>query len=104
MNTSPAVLDLTDFAVIAFIDIVFAGSASFVQRLNLRRVGRKLDALLQHQGINLPSDFISRGSTAGERPKQQGNRHHASSTENPDISLADVKVEIESLANAKCGL
>jgi len=51
-----ASLQLTDFMVIAFIVLVFGGGAAIVgrQRVDLRRLDRKLDALLKHQGIPRP--------------------------------------------------
>ena len=42
--------------IIAFIVLVFGGGAAIVgrQRVDLRRLDRKLDALLKHQGISRP--------------------------------------------------
>ena len=49
-------LQFGDFAIIAWIVVVFAGAAAYTtrQRVDLRRIERKLDALLQHQGVALP--------------------------------------------------
>ena len=51
-----ASLQLIDFMGIAFIVLVFGGSAAIIgrQRVDLRRLDRKLDALLKHQGVPLP--------------------------------------------------
>ena len=51
-----ASLQFIDFMVIAFIVLVFGGSAAIIgrQRVDLRRLDRKLDALLKHQGISRP--------------------------------------------------
>jgi hypothetical protein len=50
-------LELSDFAIIAWIVLVFAGGAAAYnitrQPVDLRRIERKLDALLKHQGVSL---------------------------------------------------
>ena len=45
-------LEFSDFAIIAWLVIVFAGAAAYTTRrpVDLRRIERKLDALLKHQG------------------------------------------------------
>jgi len=56
-----AVLDLSDSAIITVVCMAFAAGVYFGgflaarQRLDLRRVERKLDALLKHHGVELPS-------------------------------------------------
>jgi ribosomal protein L7/L12 len=49
-------LGFGDFAIIAWIVIVFAGGAAAYssRQAGLRRIERKLDALLKHQGVSLP--------------------------------------------------
>jgi ribosomal protein L7/L12 len=49
-------LGFTDFAIIAWLVIVFAGAAAYTSRqpVDLRRIERKLDALMKHQGVTLP--------------------------------------------------
>jgi hypothetical protein len=51
------VLELGDYLIIAVIVTGFAGGASFAgsQRLDVRRLERKLKALLQHHGVSVPS-------------------------------------------------
>jgi hypothetical protein len=49
-----ASLGFFDFMMIALIVIVFGGSAAAIHRVDLRRLDRKLDALLKHQDISLP--------------------------------------------------
>lgn len=51
-----ASLEFFDFFIIALIVAVFGGGAALVsrQRVNLRRLERKVDALLKHHGIPLP--------------------------------------------------
>ncbi len=50
------ILSFGDFAIIAWLVIVFGGAAAYTtrQRVDLRRLERKLDALLKHQGISAP--------------------------------------------------
>ena len=50
-----ASLGFFDFMMIALIVIVFGGSAAAIQRVYLRRLDRKLDAMLKHQNISLPA-------------------------------------------------
>ena len=49
-------LGFGDFAIIAWLVIVFAGAAAYTTRqpVDLRRIERKLDALMKHQGVTLP--------------------------------------------------
>ncbi len=49
-------LGFGDFAIIAWIVLVFAGGAAAYssRQSGLRRIERKLDALLKHQGVSLP--------------------------------------------------
>ncbi len=52
-----ATLELSDYLIIAWIVLVFTGGAVYAatrQRVDLRRLERKLDVLLKHQGISLP--------------------------------------------------
>ena len=56
MTLLVASLEFFDFLMIAIIVAIFGGGTALVsrQRLDLRRLDRKLDALLAHQGIPLP--------------------------------------------------
>jgi hypothetical protein len=49
-------LGFADFAIIAWLVIVFGGAVAYTSRqpVDLRRLERKLDALLKHQGISAP--------------------------------------------------
>jgi ribosomal protein L7/L12 len=100
MNILLAVLEFTDFAVIAVIVIVFAGTASLAtrQRLNLRRVERKLDALLQHHGIALPSKLSPEVQRLASDPNQKiaAIKLHREQT---GLSLAEAKAEVEEFSN-----
>ena len=53
--TFATVLDFGDFAIIAWLMIVFTGAAAYAARKSpeTQRIERKLDALLKHQGITL---------------------------------------------------
>ena len=95
-----AVLDFGDYAVIAFIVIVFAGGASFAarQRLDLRRVERKLDALLKHQGIELPSRLSPEVQLLARDPSKKIAAIKLHREQNPGLGLADATQEVEDLA------
>ena len=63
MTTLFAVLEIQDYVIIAVIVAVFAGGAVFVKspdmgrlrlELQVRELQRKLDALLKHEGVELP--------------------------------------------------
>ena len=49
-------LSFSDFAIIAWLVIVFGGAAAYTTRraVDLRRIERKLDALIKHHGISVP--------------------------------------------------
>jgi ribosomal protein L7/L12 len=53
--TLATVLEFSDFAVIAWLFIVFVGATAFTARKpdDSRRIERKLDALLKHHGISV---------------------------------------------------
>ena len=96
MNPLLAVLEFADYAVIALIVIVFAGTASLAtrQRLNLRRIERKLDALLQHSGITLPSKLSPEVQRLAGDPSQKiaAIKLHRAQT---GLSLAEAKADVE---------
>ena len=92
-----ASLGLGDFVIIAFVIIVFAGSASLGQQIILRRVERKLDALLQHHGIELPSNLLL--SPEVQRLASEANNVTAAIKrhllENPNLSYAEAESEVK---------
>ena len=49
-------IGLGDFAIIAWLILAFAGATAYTTRrpVDLRRIERKLEALLKHQGISVP--------------------------------------------------
>ncbi len=101
MNALLAVLDFTDFAIIAFIVIVFTSSASLATRRRLDRVERKMDALLQHHGIKLPSSLSAEAQRMASDPNNRTTAIMLHQEENPELSPADVKREIENFAKSK---
>lgn len=97
-----AILELGDYALIAFIVIVvtrgaaiFTGGATFAarQRLELRRLERKLDALLKHQGIQLPSEV----ELLAKDPNQKIAAIKLYLEENPGVSLSEAKARVEEI-------
>jgi len=95
-----AILEIGDYAVIAVIVIIFAGGASFArgsfaprQRLDLRRLERKLDALLKHQGIELPSEVES----LAKDPNQKIAAIKLYQEEHPEVGLAEAKARVEEI-------
>ena len=96
--TFATVLSLGDFAIIAWLLIVFTGAAAYATRKSAetQRIERKLDALLKHQGITLPphaklSEEVQR---LARDPAQRSNAVmlHRAETE---LGLAEAKADIE---------
>ena len=92
------VLGFWDFAILTWLMIVFAGSAAVAARKSAcsQRIERKLDALLQHQGITLPpqaklSEEVQR---LARNPAQRGNAVmlHRGET---GLGLAEAKADIQ---------
>jgi hypothetical protein len=96
-----ASLGFGDYAVIAFIVMVFAGSASLGHQVILRRVERKLDALLQHHGIELPSKLSPEVQQLAGDPNNKAAAVMLHQTEYPDLSQAEAKAEVERFAETK---
>ena len=98
-----AVLELSDSAAIALIGMFFAvgaffgGSFAARQRLDLRRVERKLDALLKHQGVELPSRLSPEVQTLARDPSKKIAAIKLHREQNPGLGLADAKREVEDL-------
>jgi hypothetical protein len=92
------VLGFWDFVVIAWLMIVFTGSAALAARRSAysQRIERKLDALLKHQGITLPpqaklSEEVQR---LARDPAQRSNAVMLHRREN-SLGLAEAKADIE---------
>jgi hypothetical protein len=58
MPVLATVLGFSDFAIIAWVVVVFAGAAAYGGRRaqELRRIERKLDTLLKHHGLPVPPE------------------------------------------------
>lgn len=92
------VLGFWDFAIFTWLMIVFAGSAAVAARRSAysQRIERKLDALLQHQGITLLpqaklSDEVQR---LARDPAQRSNAVMLHRRET-GLGLAEAKADIE---------
>jgi hypothetical protein len=97
MTPLVAILEFGDYAVIAFIVLVFAGASSFAarQQLDLRRLERKLDALLKHQGVSLPSRLSPEVQCLAKDPNQKIAAIKLHREQNPGLGLAEAKAELE---------
>src|SRR4051794_39591593 len=92
-----AILEFSDYAIIAGIVTIFAGGASFAarQRLDLRRVEHKLDLLLKQQGIVVPSEF----EMMVKDPTQKIAAIRLYRQEHPGVGLAEAKAKVEEIYN-----
>jgi ribosomal protein L7/L12 len=108
MTALLAVLEFNDYAFIAGIMVIFAGSAAFKARpeINLARLERqmremqgKLDALMRHQGIAIPPPPPSGLSPEVERLASSPETKIAAiklyREEKPGIGLREAKEAIE---------
>ena len=91
-----ATLQFIDFMGIAFIVIVFGGGADIIgrQRVDLRRLERKLDALLKHQGVSLPpivSEEVQRILRDPAKKPEAVKLHR----EQTGLDLADATADVE---------
>jgi hypothetical protein len=110
MSPPFGVLEFGDYAIIATIVVVFAGGAAFAtrQRIDLGRLERqlnylqqKMDALLKHQGVELPPPPSSGLSPEVERlasdPRTKIQAIKLYRDQNPGVGLAEAKTKIEAL-------
>ena len=96
-----AIFEITDFAVIAVIVFSLAGAASFAARLRLdiRRLDRKLDALLKHHGVELPPSRLSpEVQLLAKDPTKKIAAIKLHRQQNPGLSLAEAKADVEDYA------
>jgi preprotein translocase subunit YajC len=73
MNPLLAILDPVAYVVIFVVVLIF-GRVAFLatrQRLDQRRIERKLDALLQHHGIVLPTGLSPEVQQLARDPKRR---------------------------------
>lgn len=95
-----AILETRDYALLAAIVIVGSLTAMIRStvparlRLDLRRLERKLDALLKHQGIELPSEveFLAKD------PNQKIAAVKLYREEHPGTSLREAVTKVEEIA------
>jgi ribosomal protein L7/L12 len=103
-----AVLEFTDYAIIAGIVFIFAGGAAYTTRQNvnlmrlerqMRELQEKLDALLKHQGIEMPkptpSDLSPELQFMAKDPQLKIAAIKRYREENPGTGLAEAKKRIE---------
>lgn len=113
MATLFAILELKDYAIIAIIVAVFAGGATalttnrpeinltYLELLEFKMnlLQKKLDALLKHQGIDLPTPPPSGLSPEVEYLASVPGRKIAAirlyRQQNPGVGLAEAKAKIE---------
>lgn len=97
-----ASLGFFDFFVIALIVAVFGGGAALVsrQRVDLRRLDRKLDALLKHQGIPLPPILSEEVQQILREPKRKSEaiKLHQEQT---GLNLEDAAADVEAFRGGK---
>jgi hypothetical protein len=114
MTTLLAVLEFGDYAIIAAIVAVLAGGAAYTSRQEinlglmqgqLRDLQRKLDALLKHQGLELPPLPPSGLSPEVERlasdPKEKIAAIKLYREQNPGVGLAEAKSKIEAFIEGR---
>jgi hypothetical protein len=97
MTPLATTLGFGDFAIIAWLVVVFAGCAIYHQRPspNQRRIERKLDALLKFHNISMPleatlSDEVQTLARSGHKP--EAIMMHREQT---GLGLAAAKADIE---------
>jgi ribosomal protein L7/L12 len=108
MTSLLAVLEFSDFCVIAGIVAAFAGGAAYTARPNInllrlerqiRELQQKLDALLKHQGIEMPtpppSDLSPEVQLLARDPDQKIAAIKLYRQEHPGVGLAEAKQRIE---------
>ena len=114
MTALLAVLEFRDYAIIAGIVIAFTGGAAYARRpdMILQRLERqmrglqdKVDALLKHQGIEMPpppaSGLSPEVQRLAEDPRQKIAAIRLYRDENPGVGLRDAKSKIEEFHNGR---
>ena len=105
MTTLVAILEFTDYTIITVIVLVLTGITSYAarQRLDLRRLERKLDALLKHHGIEEPAGIVLLSGRPmsidvqilARDPSQKVTAFKLHREQNPGLGLAEAKADIE---------
>jgi hypothetical protein len=114
MTTLFAALEFQDYAIIAVIVAVFAGGATLVKspdmgrlrlELQVRELQRKLDALLKHEGVELPQPPPSGLSPEVEQLASLPDTKIAAiklyRDQNPGTGLREAKERIEAFYNSR---
>lgn len=114
MTSIVGVLEFGDYAIIAWIVVVFAGGAAYTtrQRINLGRLERqldwlhqKLDALLKHHGVELPplppSGLSSEVEQLANAPGGKIAAIKLYREQNPGVGLAEAKAKVEEFLQGK---
>jgi hypothetical protein len=113
MTSILGVLEFGDYAIIAWIVVVFAGGAAYTirQRVDLRRLERqldwlhqKVDALMKHQGVEVPPPPPSGLSSEVERLASAPDGKIAAIKlyrEQTGAGLAEAKAKIEEFLQSK---
>ena len=99
MTTLLAILESRDYGFIAVIVMMFAGAAIVraPRRADLRRLERKLDALLKHQGVGWPLGVSPEVQQMAKDPKQKIAAIKLYMEENPGVGLLEAKEKIEGI-------
>lgn len=94
-----AILDFNDYAIIALI-VFFCGVLSIAtqQRVNIRRLERKVDALLEHLGAQLPTRLSPEVQRLAREPNQKIAAIKLHRAQNPGLGLAEAKKDVEEFA------
>ena len=109
-----AVLEFKDYAIIAVIVIIFAGGAALAKgpdvnaqrlALQLRELQKKMDALLKHQGIEMPpppkSGLSPEVELLASDPQTKIAAIKRYREENPGAGLREAKEKIEAFYNRR---
>jgi ABC-type uncharacterized transport system ATPase subunit len=96
MNPVLAAINVPDGLMLGLLVCLLVGMVSREkrQRLALRRVERKVDALLKHQGVELPCKLSPEVQSLAVDPRQKiaAIKLHREQT---GLSLAEAKAEVE---------
>jgi hypothetical protein len=93
--------EFSDYALIALIILSFAGAAYFAlaqQRLDLSRLERKLDALLKHHGVELPTRLSPEVQRLARDVTTKIAAIKLHREQNPGLSLKEAKTDVENFA------
>lgn len=103
MNHLLGILEARDFIIMGVMMwALLLISTSMQQRVDLRRLERKLDALLEHGGIAMPSRLSPEVQRMAADPRQKIAAIKMHREQNPGLGLAEAKTEIEDFI-AKAG-